>query len=195
MIKTTAMILDELHGYANPSNRLARMVAKGDYIPIVRGLYETDPHVPSYLLAASIYGPSYISFEFALSHHDLIPEAVYTVTCASFEKNKRKVFRTPFGIFTYRDVPSKAFPVGLELKKEGDYYYRIATAEKALCDQLYILPPVANIQELTALLLDDLRIDEADLRDLDQDVIESYVGRYKSTNIKKLVSFLRRLSK
>ena len=48
----------------------------------IRDRYETDRNVPAYLLAGSIYGPSYISFEYALSRYGLIPEAVYAVTCA-----------------------------------------------------------------------------------------------------------------
>ena len=57
----------------------------------------------AYLLAGSIYGPSYISFEFALSYYGLIPEAVHVVTCASFEKKKKKTYDTIFGTFTYRN--------------------------------------------------------------------------------------------
>jgi len=41
---------------------------------IVNGLYETNPYTPPYLLSGTIYGPSYISFEYALSIHGLIPE-------------------------------------------------------------------------------------------------------------------------
>ena len=84
------MILEELRDYANPADKLSHMVKRGEYFPIVRGLYETDRTVPGYLLAGSIYGPSYISFEYALSYYGLIPEAVYTVTCATFEKKKKK---------------------------------------------------------------------------------------------------------
>ena len=68
---------------------------------MTRGLYETDRNAPAYLLAGSIYGPSYISFEYALSRYGLIPEAVYAVTCATFEKKKKKKYETPFGTFTY----------------------------------------------------------------------------------------------
>lgn len=121
-------------------------------------------NVSGHLLAASIYGPSYISFEYALSYHGLIPEAVYTVTCATFEKKKKRQYDTSFGIFTYRDVPSEAFPLYIELRNEGDYWYRIASPEKALCDQLYILRPVKNTKELAALLFDDLRIEETELQ-------------------------------
>ena len=36
MIKTTAMILEELRGYASPKTKLSRMVDKGEYFPIVK---------------------------------------------------------------------------------------------------------------------------------------------------------------
>ena len=83
------MLLEELKNYASPKDKLARMVERGKCFPVVKGVYETDRNVPAYLLAGSIYGPSYISFEYALSHYGLIPEAVYTVTCATFEKKKK----------------------------------------------------------------------------------------------------------
>ena len=57
MIKTTAMLLEELKGYASPKSKLSRMVERGECFPITRGLYETDPNVPAHLLAGSIYGP------------------------------------------------------------------------------------------------------------------------------------------
>lgn len=193
MIKTTAMILEELKGYASPKTKLSRMVQKGEYIQITKGLYETNKNVSGHLLAASIYGPSYISFEYALSYHGLIPEAVYTITCTTFEKKKKKRYDTPFGTYIYRDVPSEAFPLYVELRKEGDYWYRIASPEKALCDQLYILRPVKNTKELATLLFDDLRIEETELRKLDPDKIAKLCDTYHSTNIRRLCILLRRL--
>ena len=193
MIKTTAMLLEELKGYGSPKSKLARMAERGECFPITRGLYETDRNAPAYLLAGSIYGPSYISFDYALSRYGLIPEAVYAVTCATFEKKKKKKYETPFGTFTYRDVPSEAFPLGIRLVQEGDYFYRIAEPEKALCDQLYTMPPVPNTQELFRLLTEDLRIEESEIGKLDGNKICEYSGAYHTTNIKKLCSLLRRL--
>ena len=189
------MLLEELKDYASPKAKLSRMARKGECILITRGLYETDRNVPAYLLAGSIYGPSYISFEYALSMYGLIPEIVHTVTCACFGKKKMKQYNTPFGSFTYRDVPPEAFPLSLELKNEGEYWYRIATAEKALCDLLYTVQPVRNRKELTALLYDDLRMEEASLRALDASVISELAENYHSTNVRKLSLYLRRLSK
>ena len=122
MIKTTNMILAELSSYANPKAKLSRLVKEGTYIQIVRGLYETDRGVPRHLLAGSIYGPSYISFAYALGFYGMIPEAVYAVTSATFEKRKNKKYQTPFGMFLYRDVPSAVFPLGIRLLQEGDYF-------------------------------------------------------------------------
>ena len=148
MIKTTEMMLEELKEYSNPAARLSRMAKKGECFPIVRGLYETDRTVPGYLLAGSICGPSYISFEYALAYYGLIPETVYTITCATFEKKKKKRYETMFGTFLYRDVPSEAFPLELKVVQEKEYFYRIAEPEKALCDKLYTMHPAANCREL-----------------------------------------------
>ena len=193
MIKTTSMILEEMNQYASPSDKLSRMVKSGEYIQIVKGLYETDKSTPGYLLAGSIYGPSYLSFEFALGYHGLIPEAVYTFTSATFEKKKRKKYNTPFGAFTYRDIPSKAYSFGLEIIQEGSYSFTIATAEKALCDQLYKKKSVANYKELQALLFEDLRIEEQELRKLSLEDISLLAEKYHSTNVKKLSSMMRRI--
>ncbi|MCD7889817.1 MAG: hypothetical protein LUG23_07900 [Oscillospiraceae bacterium] len=195
MIKTTDMLLEELKSYANPKNKLSRMVRNGEVFPIVKGLYETDRNTPAHLLAGSIYGPSYISFEYALSFYGMISEAVYTVTCATFEKKKKKRYEKAFGSFSYRDIPSEAFPLGIRIMKDGDYYYRIATPEKALCDKLYTVKPVANSAQMKTLLFDDLRIDEDELMKLDLGEIERMAGSYHSTNVKKLCTVLKRLQK
>ena len=193
MIKTTAMLLEELRSYASPKTKLSRMVKKGECFQITKGLYETDRTVSPHLLAGSIYGPSYISFEYALSYHGMIPEAVYTVTCASFDKKKKKKYETPFGVFTYRDVPSEAFPLFVELHQEGDYWYRIASPEKAICDELYCKSPVGNMDDLAAMLFDDLRIDEGELKMIRSEIITELSEKYHSTNIRKLISLLGRL--
>ena len=191
MIKTTAMLLEELSEYGSPKSKLSRMAKSGEYFPITKGIYETNRHTPAYLLAGSIYCPSYISFEYALRFYGMIPEAVYTVTSATFEKKKK--FETVFGTFTYRDIPSEAFPLGIRLLQEGDYFYRIAEVEKALCDQLYTVPPLPNTKELFLHLTENLRIEESELKKLDTLKICEYSAAYHSTNIKKLCSLLRRL--
>ncbi len=67
MIKTTAMLVESLRGYSKPLSKISRMAASGEITPIIKGLYETKKETPAYLLAGNICGPSYISFEYALS--------------------------------------------------------------------------------------------------------------------------------
>ena len=89
--------MDELKNFVNPTAKIRRLVERGELVPIVRGLYETDKNIPGYYLADSIYGPSYLSFEFTLGFHSLIPEAVHQYTSVTFEKNREKLYETPYG--------------------------------------------------------------------------------------------------
>ena len=183
MIKTYSMIMDELREYGNPKTKLARMVSEGKYIPVIRGLYETDSDTAGYLLAGSIYGPSYLSFEFALSYYDLIPEAVHTYTSATFDKKKKRSYDTPFGNFSYRDVPAAVYPVGVVLKTEGEYTFQIATKEKAICDKLYTMSPVSNQKDMKSILTEDLRIDMDEIMKLDEEELRAIAQLYHSTNV------------
>lgn len=192
MIVTYNMLMSELAHYSNPRQKLGRLVKEGKYTPVVRGLYETDKNTPGYLLAASIYGPSYLSFSFALSWHGLIPEAVYTYTSATFEKKKKKEYNTLFGCFTYRDVPSLAYPYDILIKKEKEYYFQIASPEKALCDLLYTISPVGSLKEMRKLLWEDLRMESSAVFSLNASEVEHLSGLYHSTNVSLLSKLLRR---
>ena len=131
MIITNSIAKKNLENYSNKDTKLSRDVRDGKLIKIINGLYETDPNTPGYLLAGSIYGPSYISFEYALAFYNLIPERVNTITCATFDKKRKKQFNNYFGTFTYRDIPKDAYPEEIILKEENNYSYQMATPEKA----------------------------------------------------------------
>lgn len=192
MIITNDAILKKLANYSNKNTKLAREVRDGKIIKIVNGLYETDSNTPGYLLAGSIYGPSYISFEYALSYYGMIPERVTTITCATLAKKKKKKFNTPFGTFTYRDVPILAYPEEIILKEENNYSYQIASREKALCDKLYTLKPLKNYSNLEKMLFSDLRIDSENFNKLNIEKIEKLSNLYHSTNILLLAKYMRR---
>ncbi len=90
MIVTNDIAKNNYDEYSNKDTKLSREVKNGHLFKIINGLYETNKNTPGYLLAGSIYGPSYISFEYALSFYGLIPERVSTITCATFDKKKEK---------------------------------------------------------------------------------------------------------
>ena len=193
MINTTAMLLQQYSSYVNPAAKIGRLVRSGELIPIIRGLYETDRSVPGHYLAGIIYGPSYLSFEFALAWHGLIPEAVYTFTSATCGKKKKKKYETPYGVFTFRDVPEAAFPYGTDLHEENGYSFVIASAEKAVCDRLYTCSPCSNRSELRTLLFDDLRIDETAFLKTDLDEMTELACLYKTANHRLLISLIKEI--
>lgn len=192
MVITNKIAKSNLMSYSNKNNKISRDIRDGKLFKIITGLYETDPNTPGYLLAGSIYGPSYISFEYALSFYGLIPERVTTITCATFDKKKRKQYETDFGIFIYRDVPVLVYPEEIILKEENNYSYQIATPEKALCDKLYTLTPLNNYSNLENMLFNDLRIDEEGFNKLDVKKIEKLCELYHSTNVDLLYRYMRR---
>ena len=195
MIFTSSMLVEQLREYSDPFGKIKRMKNSGSLFQLTRGLYETDPKVPGYCLAGAIYGPSYLSFDYALATYGLIPEAVYTFTSATFEKKKAKEYENHYGRFSYRDVPSDAYPFGIVIKEENGYVYRIATPEKAFCDKLYIMPPVMSQKELANLLFDSLRIDQTEFEKLNTDDILEIAPKYCCNNLKYLMKYLERRSK
>lgn len=156
-----------LKGYKNINDKISRMIKSGELIPIKRGLYEDDPTTPPQILAGVIYGPSYLSFEWALSYWGLIPEYVVTLTSATVNKRRHKSYKTPFGRFSYQDVPAKAFPYG-QIYRECSYAgFMIATPQKAILDMLYIKPKLETIQDMEDWLFEDMRFDEEIFFNLD----------------------------
>jgi hypothetical protein len=186
MITTTDELVKLYKDYSDPIGKIHRDVKSGKLIPIVKGVYETDRTIPGHYLCGTIYGPSYLSFEYALSYHDLIPERVYVYTNATYNKNRRKRYKNEFGLFTYRDIPKSAFFYGVTSYIENGYSYIVATPEKALCDQLYISPPQRSMKQLKSLIFDDMRVDKDDFSNLDFDSILFLCDLYTSSNLKLL---------
>lgn len=145
-------------------SKIKRLIAQSKLLHIRRGLYclteaqgyAQKPH--SFELAQFIYGPSYISLESALSFHQLIPEAVYTVTNATIKRSK--TFYTPLAEFSFIHLPSENFYVEVELIKQNGYQYFMAKPWKAICDYIYCYKK--NWNSLTP-LADSLRVNIIDL--------------------------------
>lgn len=186
MIKTTDELVMQYKNYSDPLGKIHREAKNGNLIPIIKGVYETDGNTPGHYLAGTIYGPSYLSFEYALAYHGLIPERVHRYTNATYNKSKTKKYNNAFGLYTYRDIPKDAFPYEVESFVENGYSYVIAAPEKALCDRLYIASPQTSMIRLKTLIFDDLRIEEEDFYNLDFNKILFLCDLYPSTNIKLL---------
>ena len=135
-----------LRDTSDKRGKIARMIRSGDLIQLRRGLYATRPDLNPLCLAASIHGPSYISFETALSFHGLIPEAVYEITSATLKRPHE--FENQFGRFRFRRVPQKAFPIGIERVVESGIPFLIASPTKAVCDRIALEPRMRSLRDV-----------------------------------------------
>ncbi len=110
-----------------------------------------------------MYGPSYVSLEWALGYYGMIPERVEEIT--SVTTKRRAHFDTPIGRFSYEHSLKIIYPIGLTRYEESKYQSAlIATKEKAVADQLVIRRgKVTSLVELEKILFQDLRIEEEDL--------------------------------
>ena len=192
MVITTSILKQQYKDYANPLDKIKRMVDSGELIRLSRGLYETNPHTNPYLLASSILSPSYLSFDWALSYYGLIPERVFAITSSSLNMRKNKTFINRFARYEYSDIPSSSFSSGLTYLNEGEYTVRIASKEKAICDSLYKWRVVHSVKELKELLFIDKRIDEDEFASCDFKKMMHLASLYHKTNLNLLIKLIRK---
>ena len=134
------LIMNCLSSYKQPRDKLTKLLKTNQLIRIKKGIYvfgEEYRNRPYSLeiLANLIYGPSYISFEYALAYHNLIPEKVTRITSACSKRIKQ--FTTPVGNFIYYYVAPLKYPVGIKIESiDENSNFLIATKEKALTDYL-----------------------------------------------------------
>ncbi len=192
MIVTTSILKKKFADYINPLDKIKRDVDKGILFRLTRGVYETDSKVDPCLLASSILSPSYLSFEWALSFYGLIPEKVFSITSATLNKKKTKVFVNIFARYEYKDVSKDVFSEGLTYLESGEYSVKIATKEKAICDSLSKWRVVKNINDLKELLFVDKRIDENEFASCDFKLMSRLARLYKKTNLDMLIKLIRK---
>ena len=178
---SSATLNDILGGYSSPAMKVQLAEKNGELISLKRGLYMVSPedtgkNISLGLVANHIYGPSYVSLEYALRHYGLIPEAVYTVT--SVTTRHTRTFENSLGRFSYRCVSADWFPIGVTTEVENGVRYMIATPEKALCDTLLNLSglPLRSVSGLATALEEDLRIDIDGIRGFDAGIVRECAG-------------------
>ncbi len=107
------------------------------FIKLRNGLYASRLDLPTELeIANRLYGPSYISFEYALGYYRILPESVYTVTSATPKITRR--FSVHGKSYEYLTIKKEAYR-GYRSEKRGRQVALIAEPEKALADYLYFV--------------------------------------------------------
>ena len=166
---------------------IKRAVHEGYLLRLRQGLYliKMLPNKPlpnKFELAQQIYGPSYISFESALSYAGWIPEAV-VVTCSACIK-QTKEFRTHLGTFTYEKIPNSIFNVGVSFVKENESSYLIADPWKAIADMIYFRNRRwKSIHELSG----DLRIEMAEIETSNKELLQFLSKHYPHALTQKIL--------
>ncbi|MBI4350021.1 MAG: hypothetical protein HY550_01150 [Elusimicrobia bacterium] len=188
-------LVSYLHDYAKPRDRIGALLAEGSLIRVRRGLYvfgERYRRAPlsRELLANLIYGPSYVSLDYALSHYGMIPERVENVTSVTTGESRR--FSTPFGVFTYRRLPPRRYAPGIRWSGEGDVRYLLASPEKALVDKVWTDKGFSSARpgDFNTYLFKDLRMDEQRLSSLNADLLATIARAFASRKITMLTRCL-----
>ena len=161
--------------------KIARMIRSGDLFQLRRGLYATRRDINPLCLAASIYGPSYISFETALSFYGLIPEAVYEITSATLKRPKE--FENIFGRYRYHTLPKNVYSIGIERITESGIPFLIASPTKALCDRIAREPRMRSMSDVRH-WTEWLRLNEE--LELDPAVLDACAENYKRPSVRLL---------
>lgn len=194
-------LTDALKDLSSPRDKITRLLREGVVVRVKKGLYVFGDKYRRYpyskeLLANLVYGPSYVSLDYALAYHGLIPERVEALTSVTPSRSRR--FQTPVGLFIYRQVPARAYEVGV-VRVEGEHNqaFLIASPEKALADKIVSVrgAPLASIGEMGRFLEEDLRIDTVAIRSLAAQTIDEFAGRYRSLRLRRLSGYLRRLQR
>ena len=118
-------LINALKNYRQPRDKITKLLRDKTIIRVKKGLYlhnrEYVHGLPVMeLLANLIYGPSYISLQYALSSCGMIPEAALQISSVTFKNTKR--YRTPVGDFIYRSVPRPYYLTGIELRTDSQGY-------------------------------------------------------------------------
>lgn len=158
---------------------IIRRAVRADYLQrLRRGLYIITSNAGGNRpdmreIAQLIYGPSYISFESALSWHGWIPEGVRVTTSATTKRKKE--FTTPIGSFVYERIPTGAFSIGVRHTLIDKGSLMMADPWKALADLIYVRhhswPDTSGISQ-------DLRVEPEDLLSSDLSLLQQLAAEY-----------------
>ena len=191
-------LLDGLREYARPRDKITTLLRHGAIIRVKKGIYVFGERYARRsfsreVLANMIFGPSYVSLDYALHYHGLIPERVEAVTSVTCGRGRR--FSTPVGLFIYRMIPMRAYQIGIDqVVLEGGRPFLIAIPEKALADKIQDdrATGIRSQAEMKEYLLTSLRIDPGGLERLDASLLTLIAERYRSRKIRLLGGMVRR---
>jgi hypothetical protein len=191
-------LLQLLNGYKKPREAILRMVKNEELIRLKNGFYlisekitqGSSKVIPFEQVANLLYGPSYVSMEWALSFYGMIPERVYTITSMTLGKSKE--FHTPVGDFSYSNLSANCYSIGITQKKYPDFVggFLMASPEKALADTVFKTCKNLNKDQLKNELLESKRIDQKCFQELNKGLLEAIAKSYRAKHVRYLLDLV-----
>jgi len=131
--------------------------------------------------------PSYVSLESALSHHGLIPEAVFLVQ--NITTRKTISYETDSGTFVYRSIKPNLY-FGYEVDKSQTFPILIASPEKAILDFLYLNHQMNTIKDIEGMRLNLTTFNEI----INISKLSSYAKCFESNTLNKRIKLLNKIN-
>lgn len=187
-------LLPLLSDYKRPNDKIARWLSTGDLVQLRKGLYVLgqpwrSAPVSLPLVANVLFGPSYVSLEFALSAHGLIPEGVAVLTSVTTRRGRQ--VSTPLGIFSYAHLPLPLYGLDVRMESNPDgTSFLMASPTQALCDQIVLTRHLqaCSVKTMRHFLLEDLRIEPESVSALEKSVIQKCIAAgYKTRQLQALL--------
>ena len=191
------ILMNSLKTYSQPWSKITALLKSGAIVRVKKGLYIKNPDdwgaFSESVLANMIYGPSYISREFALSYYGLIPESVSLVTSVTLKPSK--MFKTPVGNYDYRYQSRERYAFGCTRITLDDHrHFLLATPEKSLIDTIFA-EVITSSDELLNYLEANLRIEKDHIRDLNPKVLQELSQRFRRPIAQALVLLNKELKR
>ena len=134
-------------------------------------------------ISNKLYEPSYLSFEYALSYYNLIPETVFLYT--SVTTKKTRMIKSEIGNFSYRNIKTGLF-FGYRLIKNERVSFKIADPEKALLDFLYFRSDIVNKNDIY-----ELRINKEVFKEtVNHDKLNNYLRKFNSKKLAQKIKLI-----
>ncbi len=191
-------LLTLLDDYKKPREAILRMVKNEKLIRLKNGFYLISDKItqgssriiPFEQVANLLYGPSYVSMEWALSFYGMIPERVHTVTSMTLGKSKE--YSTSVGDFSYFTLSPRCYSIGIAQKKSPDFTggFLIASPEKALADMVFKTCKNLDKDQLKDELLESKRIDRECFHELNKDLLNAIASAYRSKPVNYLADLV-----
>ena len=184
------------NGYTSIKDKIENLKQKGIIKILKKGLYIHSSPISNNIISKEIIsnnlsGPSYITLDYALYFHGLIPETVHEITAVTTKRSK--IFNTDYGVYSYKQIKSELFPFGIKTEQAKNGNFIIAGKEKALCDKIYLTRDIKITSKklMIEFLENDLRIEFEEFNDFNSEILEKYYIISKSKKIDILLKTLR----